>query len=302
MPATFTDAAAAAEGAQLQEGGKASSTHRYAPTAAAMAQGQTRVSSAASAAANPKHAEAAEPTASQPSVARSVPSSRPECFNPNWVVFIQASSLFCKSDLQRLLLHTDADMACGMDMHVAEPSPDNNSAEQAAAAAAAEGVGVEDASAPATAEMLRRQLQQQHTSQTVDATGGSAQVEAAATGLALGSAVGSAAAAAAEADAWHERPPALDVWKHPVVYAGAGVGRMINGQPFSAAPFYANAHAPTLRRLVAGLPVQVSQEACGNLRCLLIVSKACVLVLGRISAGRGRQLMPGHVCSPSISD
>jgi hypothetical protein len=49
----------------------------------------------------------------------------------------------------------------------------------------------------------------------------------------------------------------LDVWKHPVVYAGAAVGRLVNGQPFSAAPYYAGAHAPTLRRVVAGLPAQV---------------------------------------------
>lgn len=56
------------------------------------------------------------------------------CFNPDWVLFIDSGVLFCKADLHRLLMHRQADMACGWDLRMAEPS-----AAAAAGAAAAPG-------------------------------------------------------------------------------------------------------------------------------------------------------------------
>eukprot|EP00775_Hariotina_reticulata_P006876 gene6875-7092_t len=41
------------------------------------------------------------------------------------------------------------------------------------------------------------------------------------------------------------------------MYSDAAVSRMMNGQPFDVAPYYAAAHPATVRRLTAGLPVQV---------------------------------------------
>lgn len=201
------------------------------------------------------------PTAAQLGSLKQPQHISPECFNPDWVVFVEASSFFCKSDLQRVLLHTDADMACGMDMHVAEPSPDPASA---AAAAAASAAGAAVLSAAETVTKLRRQLLQQQQlqrhllSESASSGGGSHTTHPPYTQqrdllqLQLQSQT-----AAALPEVWHERPPALDIWKHPVIFAGASVGRMVNGLPFSAAPYYAAMHPPTLRRLVAGLPTQV---------------------------------------------
>lgn len=224
------------------------------------------------------------------------PHRRPECFNPDWVIFIEASSLFCKSDIQRLLMHTDADLTCGMDMHVAEPSSNAQTAGQAAAAASQQGTPAAE-----VVEGIRRQLLQEHQHHNLsqhspqqrqqqeevvgqqDSTPNPGSTELADWQLpqqqrkilqhqqhlqaeaarpmdaqqGAGSVPTATTAAAAAADVWTERPPALDIWKHPVVYAAASVGRMVNGLPFSAAPYYAAGHAPTLRRLVAGLPVQV---------------------------------------------
>lgn len=222
------------------------------------------------------------------------PHSRPECFNPDWVLFIEASSFFCKSDVQRLLMHTDADLTCGMDMHVAEPSSNANSAGQPAAADSQQGTPAAE-----VVESIRRQLLQEHQhhnpsqhnqqqqqeeverivgqQDSIPAPGSTEladwqlpqqqqkllqhqrhmQAEAAKP-MDVQQGTGPVpTAVTAASHVWAERPPALDIWKHPVVYAGASVGRMVNGVPFSAAPYYAAGHAPTLRRLVAGLPVQV---------------------------------------------
>lgn len=177
----------------------------------------------------------------------------PHCFNPEWVVLIKSSTYFCKSDLQRLLVHTDADMTCGMDMHVAEPSLEP---QEAAGVSSTVAATLDAPQAPSAADMvnaIRRKLLHDsdapHLPSSTQAT------------TAFDSSNHSqwqeATAAAAE---WHERPPALDVWKHPVIFAGASNSRMLNGLPFAAAPFYANRHSPTLRRLVAGLPTQVMRE------------------------------------------
>lgn len=181
-------------------------------------------------------------------------------------MFIDASVLWCKQDLQRLLMHSSADLACGMDMHVAEPSPPQAAAAAANTAAAAAG-------------------EQQHVQATPDSTLQRRLRQAAGAGAAAAGAgnhvhheqhaqlqlqlrqrqrqqqqmVAASPYAAAVLAAQHavaERPPSLDLWRHPLVYAGASVGRMVNGEPFSAAPFFASGHAPTLRRLVAGLPAQ----------------------------------------------
>lgn len=188
-------------------------------------------------------------------------------------------------------MHTDADLACGMDMHVAEPSPEPQQAAQAAAAAgAAQATQASQAASSAVAaeaitrHLLRRQQQlqqQQHNASQAAAHSIAASLAAQQTvqqhrqllqhqtqEQPAQQVQGAAAEAAVQADSsWHERPAALDIWKHPVLFAGASVARMTNGVPFTAAPYYAAGHAPTLRRLVAGLPVQVGgfrEQVCGH--------------------------------------
>jgi hypothetical protein len=47
--------------------------------------------------------------------------------------------------------------------------------------------------------------------------------------------------------------------KFPLYYGDAGVGRLVTGRPFDVVPKFAGAHPPTVRRMAAGLPVQVRQ-------------------------------------------
>jgi hypothetical protein len=225
----------------------------------------------------------------------------PGCFNPESVVFVDGSTLLCKADLQRLLQHSTADLACAMDLHLAEASPPPPSAPAAtgdsvggngdAAAAsrggtAASGDGeeaaelvptlpvVDEAEAFVSRRQQRRlQQQQQQQQQAAPASDAHHVHHRAHSELQLQlrqrqrqqQQISGSVTAAVQLAALHavsQRPPSLDLWTHPIVYAGASTGRMLNGQPFSAAPFFATSHAPTLRRLVAGLPAQVRVQHC----------------------------------------
>jgi hypothetical protein len=64
------------------------------------------------------------------------------CFQPGWVLFIDSGLFFCKSDLQRLLMHKGADLACGWNLQLAKHEPVINSVSNTTTAAAAVG-GVE---------------------------------------------------------------------------------------------------------------------------------------------------------------
>jgi hypothetical protein len=111
------------------------------------------------------------------------------CFQPDWVVFIDSGLFFCKSDLQRLLMHQGADLACGWNLQLAQPERVSNATAAAAqvmaanntAAAGAVQSAAETARAAAVAAVARAQVAlaaAQEALATAAATGQAAAAEA----------------------------------------------------------------------------------------------------------------------------
>jgi hypothetical protein len=122
------------------------------------------------------------------------------CFQPDWVLFIDSGLFFCKSDLQRLLMHKGADLACGWNLQLAKPEPvvvSNTTATAAAVGVEVIPSGDSTAAVAAAAEAAQSAAESAHAAAV--AAVARAQVALAAAQEALATAAASGQAAASEA-------------------------------------------------------------------------------------------------------